>query len=56
LSGSNPSYEYVDKTGPKQMKYNFSDGGVRVYKEPSQKDNSGAQMSSPYEELCTPRN
>ena len=51
-----PTYKYVDKTGPKMQAYDKSQGGKKKYKEEYQNSDSLAQKSEPAEPLCKGRN
>jgi hypothetical protein len=54
--GRDPSYTYVDKTGPKKQAYDKSQGGKKKYKEDLQNQDNRALKSEPTEPLCKGRN
>ena len=50
------SYNYIDKAGPRQYKYDSSMGGRMTYKQDFQSTASGAFKSDPFEPICMGRN
>lgn len=51
-----PSYNYVDKTGPKIQAYDKAQGGLKKYKEEYQNNDNLGQKSAPSEPICKGRN
>ena len=51
-----PTYTYVNKTGPKKQAYDKSQGGKKKYKEEYQNYDNRGLKSEPSEPLCKGRN